>query len=125
MPPACPAPSEPSPFVLISRYTRAEAIADGVLVEIAPGAAKLAGINAPLAMTATAHAAAECGDPANLRVTLGRAVKAAFALAASESTDCEAPFSLATDKGLQEFKLHVGGGDNGELVFTIMLKGED
>jgi hypothetical protein len=120
-------------FDVIHRYTRAQAIADGVLVDITE-AAKQSGCKVHVAMTAAAYA--ECvevpqgteGVTAEDRLTeiLNMVRIAAHILPIA--SECIFPVILMTGEESAEMKLlklHLGGGDDGEPVLTILLPNED
>lgn len=98
----------------ISIYTRANAIADGVLIDVSE-IAKLQGFRYPVAMTATARA--EVGKD-NVESVLF-VIRLKLRKADKESDRINFRFF-----GCDMYAL-VHGGDNGEPVITIMLKGED
>lgn len=128
---------------VIDAYTRAEAIEDGVLVEVSPQEANAAGFGCPVALTREAwfscvereilhggqHEEPEEAENRRLRDLL----RAAALTVSSAPPDS---FSLAfTARGIppepgstpQEVRLIVcgGPGDAGEPVITVMLPGED
>lgn len=120
---------------IIHRYTRAQAIDDGVLAEIPAALAQQAGFLCPIAMTATAY-----GDvaewPANEpgQDTTGRLwdVLMAFKIAARHAgdSDCVTFTVLRVPRGgtaPRPVRLvgHIGPGDDGEMVMTVMFPGED
>ncbi len=118
---------------IIYRYTRRQAIEDGVLVDVTP-LAREAGIRYPTAMTATVWAACVDVPPAvpwqdekgrlwDLLSVLRFAIKAAkpadtiaFKVHVQNDRHPARPVSL---------KACCGPGDDGEPVITIMLPDED
>ena len=135
-------PSE-HPFFgeVISVYTRAQALADGVLIDAGPMAREV-GFRWPVAITAGAWA--DCvtwSDADSERQThqdqSGRLwdvlFMAAYAVRTSEKGGAELLFELyrvprdgqATESELTTLKLVVGPGDEGEPVTTILLPNED
>ena len=135
-------PSE-HPFFgeVISVYTRAQALADGVLID-AGTMAREAGFRWPVAITAGAWA--DCvawGDADSERQThqdqSGRLwdvlFMAAYAIRTNEKGGAELLFELyrvprdgnATQAELTTLKLVVSPGDDGEPVMTILLPNED
>jgi hypothetical protein len=126
---------------VISVYTRAEALADGVLVDAGP-MAREAGFRFPVAITAGAWADCIAWDDADSgRQThqdqSGRLWDVLFMAAhaaRTESRRCtERLFELyriprdgeATVAKLTTLKLVVGPGDDGAPVITILLPNED
>lgn len=132
---------------VIHTYSRAEAIADGVLVDVealAPGVAAEAGFKAPVALTEGVFE--DCvdwsdADDARKRTGTGQDVKgrlwdvlymAMVAARRNPGTD-RVTFTMVrvprAGRGLQPRKvqlvLHLGPGDTPEPVFTIMKPGED
>jgi hypothetical protein len=121
---------------LIPRYTRAEAIRDGVLIDVSP-TAREAGIRWPVALTTSAWA--QCvAVPAGLvcQDEAGRLVDALFllrwAIALSGRGACELRFGVHVRNDNRErtpplvrLKAVCGPGDHGEPVVTVMLPTED
>jgi hypothetical protein len=105
---------------VVHRYTRQEAIQDGVLVEVPPDLVREAGIKYHMALTDTAWA-----------LVIGRIwdVLMVFRFAAKQTDDGVMFFKVAVWDGTRSIdhalKGHVGPGDEGEPVITIMLPGED
>jgi hypothetical protein len=129
---------EDQPFgPIIYAYTRKQAIEDGVLVDLTrPGFGRLlplVGIRVHTAITATAFAAAVTRhfDADHADEAIGRAlvVLASFCKAARAHPGAGADRVYFTADGTdgQPVKLwaHIGPGDEGEPVLTIMLEGED
>ena len=127
---------------VISSYSRAQAIEDGVLVDLSDPAGDLAalvseaGIKFPVAMTAAAFAATiglTEDLPAGQNVE-GRAwdvlmcLRIAIQQSASKATD-RVDFRVGVWDGKRQLPVAlyalVGPGDQGEPVITIMLPGED
>jgi len=124
---------------LIYAYTRAQAIADGVLVDVSV-VAREAGFRIPVAMTATAWA--DCvawsdadskrqthqDEPGRLWDVLWMA-----SLAARRADGERFPFQIyrvprggrTTQPKLTTLHLHIGPGDAGEAVITILMPTED
>ncbi len=135
-------PNEHSFFgKVISVYTRAQALADGVLIDAGP-MAREAGFHWPVAITAGAWA--DCvawNDADSERQThqdqSGRLwdvlFMAAYAARANAEAGSELLFELyrvprdgqSTEAELTTLKLVVGPGDGGEPVMTILLPNED
>lgn len=125
---------------VISSYTRAQAIADGVLIDVTEQAAK-AGFNFPVAVTVTLwDKYIEWTDEDDAKQTLqdtnGRLWDVLcmlhFAIKRSKSTDhlfyqlSVIPRDGRSRKAkLIKLKSTVGPGDNFEPVITIMLPDED
>lgn len=130
---------------VIACYTRQQAIADGVLVEVAPELATQAGFRWPLALTAAAYADAvewtsetEARKPTwTAQDEAGRlwdvlTMASLTARKASTRTGRQAFGVLrvpAAGRGVQPrmttLHLVAGPGDNGERVLTVMLPAED
>lgn len=129
---------------VIHRYTRAQALADGVLVEVPADLARQAGLRWPVALTAAAWAdsvawtaAAEDAKPsATGQDETGRLwdVLTMTRLSASHrGPQQRRPVQVlrvpATGRGLRPrlMTLHLvaGPGDDGEPVLTLMMPGED
>lgn len=124
----------------IHRYTRKQAIADGLLVDVTQ-TAREAGFRVPVAMTAAAwDKAVAWSDTDSARQTpqdeAGRAwdvVWMAYIAALRASGSCRVPFQLyAVHRGgtakrprLMTLHMHIGPGDEGEAVITIMNPDED
>lgn len=125
-------------FEVISTYTRAQAIADGVLVDVTR-TAREAGYRVPVAMTAGAWADAVAWDEDNQglqdpdgrlwdvltlathtarRVGPGMSRVAFGVLRVPNEPD-------AIDPVLTTLHLHMGPGDAGEPVLTVLLPLED
>lgn len=135
-------PSE-HPFFgeVISVYTRAQALADGVLID-AGQMSREAGFRWPVAITAGAWADCVAWDDADSeRQTYqdqsGRLwdvlFMAAYAARENANAGSELLFELyrvsrdgrATEPELTKLKLVVGPGDDGEPVMTILMPNED
>jgi hypothetical protein len=131
---------------LISTYTRAEALADGVLVELDPAMCREAGILFPVAMTAAVHAdvvavhetaAKACQDVAGrtwdvlwmLRNAIRRSDDGSeirFTMYATVHTKSQYRRSRSPIAASEiVLKAVCGPGDNGEPVITIMWPSED
>lgn len=121
---------------LIHSYTRAQAIADGVLVDVSEWASSATGFHGgftiPVAVTA-----AVCGDLnaiperfVGIQDLRGRAHDLLFmaALAARrQPRNSDLLFSVLLDIGWtrrQDYRLTIGPGDNHEPVITIMSPDE-
>jgi hypothetical protein len=129
---------------IIHSYTRAQAIADGVLVAVPEADASEAGFRLPMAMTVAAHlwtVAWTPEDEARKGESTGQSERgrlwdvlylAALAGRHGRGQD-RVPFVVAvvprdgtsTRAVTRELVLHIGPGDAGEPVLTIMLPGED
>lgn len=135
-------PSE-HPFFgeVISVYTRAQALADGVLIDAGP-MAREAGFRWPVAVTAAAWE--DCvawsesdSDRQTHQDQSGRLwdvlFMAAYAARANAEAGSELCFELyrvprdghSTEAALTTLKLIVGPGDDAEPVMTILLPNED
>lgn len=126
---------------IISMYTRAQAIADGVLVDVTE-TAREAGFRCPVAITQGVYAECVAWDGEDSRRqthqdesgrlwdVLWMAADAARRGASGES---RTPYQLhcvprdgkSRTPALTTLHAHAGPGDNGELVITIMLPHED
>ena len=126
---------------IISTYTRAQAIEDGVLIDISL-TAKEAGFEWPVAITAGAWADCVAWSDTDSQAQVyqdqsGRLWDVIFmafqAISLSRETGDRLLFRLyrvprdghSTDAELTTLKLIVGPGDSGEPVITILLANED
>ena len=126
---------------IISTYTRAQAIEDGVLIDIS-STAKEAGFEWPVAMTAGAWADCVAWSDTDSQAQVyqdqsGRLWDVIFmafqAISLSRETGDRLLFRLyrvprdghSTDAEVTTLKLVVGPGDGGEPVITIVLPHED
>lgn len=127
---------------LISTYTRAQAIADGVLMDVSE-TAREAGFRWPVAMTAASYEDTVAWSTADSRRQTwqdesGRLwdvltmAKLAARAAAIHDEDTRVFGVLRVPRGgrgvrprLAQLVLRLGPGDLGEPVLTIMLQGED
>jgi hypothetical protein len=120
---------------VIHAYTRAQALADGELVDVT-GAAREAGFRVPVALTRGVAALVHADeDAANGQSTAGRrwdvlwmASVAARLHGAASRTTFEvifAPRTASERERVVDMVLHSGPGDEGEHVITIMLPEED
>jgi len=101
---------------LIHAYTRAQALADGVLVDVTD-AAEAVGVSIHTAMTAGLYA-----DAVRLLRAFG-AIRAA--LLAAPADEDRVYFTLRGVEGDVDAWAHIGPGDDGEPVLTLMRQGED
>lgn len=127
-------------FHVVSRYTRAQAMADGVLVDVSE-VGREAGFKLPLALTQAAWN--ECvawTEPDECRGAVGQSesgrlwdvvwMAAHAARLHRESGRDRATFSvLRVPRGGRRMErvalyVHIGGGDAGEPVATVLLEGE-
>ena len=117
---------------IISTYTRAEAIEDGVLIDVTE-TAKEAGIKVPTAVTAAVWS--EVITPDETRRSQGQSeegrlwdVLNILRYTAQRSKESTLTFYvLVKDQRLHKahLKSTIAGGDDGEPVITIMLPNED
>ena len=117
---------------IIYAYTRAQAIEDGVLVDLTD-IAKTRGILIPLALTSTAfHEALNApfitkGDELAPLFTIVRFID--WVRTACRANPTDGPEMIASftriDAKPVSLKIHIGPGDRGEPVFTVMLPDED
>jgi hypothetical protein len=118
------------PEVVIVRYTRGQALADGVLVDVSEWAnsrGMMGGFRIPVAMSAAVWAKVEA-PKGSTQDTRGRAHDVLWmaSLAARRQIDSDrASFTVRLGRGNVPMWIHVGPGDNAEPVATIMLEGED
>ncbi|NYJ76475.1 DUF6573 family protein [Allobranchiibius huperziae] len=145
---------EPSPFGtggIIHAYTREQALADGVLIELDPELTREAGIAAPVDLTTAAHAAVvawgetqeeaksegtgqdETGRAWDVLTMLRLAAPALHRRALAGDRAARVPFSVLvvppTGAGVHPRMvcLHavLGGDDLGRPLITVMLPTED
>lgn len=120
---------------VIFSYTRAQAIEDGVLVDESE-AAREVGIKCPLAVTTrVSELLGDCESPQSRRGRLHDLVwlaRCALHKAPARFTVWQQKFEVIMGRAhervsnpLREFVLHLGPGDEGELVATITRPGED
>ena len=126
---------------VISTYTRAQAIEDGVLVDAGP-TAKEVGFKLPVALTSAVWSDCVAWTDSDSRKMpfqdqSGRLYDvlfmAAFAIKTSTGTGDRLLYELyrvprdgfSTKPNLVTLKLIVGPGDDGRPVMTVMLPGED
>lgn len=118
------------PEVVIVRYTRAQAIADGTLVDVtewANSGAILGGFTIPVAMTAAVWSLVQKPDLGHEDVR-GRAHDVLWMALLAARTKLEsdrAYFTARLGRSDVRMWIHVGPGDNAEPVATILLEGED
>jgi hypothetical protein len=118
------------PDVTIVSYSRAQAIEDGVLVDVTEWASSremMGGFRIPVAMTAAVWAEVQAPED-SYESTRGRAndVLLMASLAARRHIDHDhANFTVEVGGEIIALWIHIGPGDNGEPVATIMLQGED
>lgn len=127
---------------VIHSYSRAEAIDDGVLVEVPEIASRAAGFKVPTAMTATAWGST-VGFGTDLAELLMKATAVlAAAMMEYRQSEHRARMGLAEPVGdrlafaydaeredggvdVVQLVMVIGPGDEGEPVGTVMLPGED
>jgi len=128
-------PNSPGPFDdadIISSYSREEAIADGVLVDVTPKAEE-AGFKVPIALTAALRARLE---PSERDAMLGQSFEGRlwdiFMVlrhhARASDTDTvtfDVVIAELDEQHTLHLKAHIGPGDNAEPVVTIMFENED
>jgi hypothetical protein len=127
---------------VVHRYTRTEAIFDGVLVDVSTMAAE-AGFGHPAAMASAAWADTVAWGQSNsamqdeagrlwdalwmasmaIRKPLGRREELADRLQYAFYRIPNEPDATEPTEAI--LVVHIGGGDNGEPVITIMLPNED
>jgi hypothetical protein len=118
---------------VISRYSREDALEDGMLVDVTD-TAREAGFTIPVAMTAgvweryvTIPKGVRCQDEDG---RLWDILWMAFNAARRNGNSSEISFTVYVRNDNRaprprQLKCHVGGGDHGEPVITICLAGED
>lgn len=118
---------------LVFRYTRADALNDGSLVDVSD-MAKKAGFKFPVAVTQQVMADIENGISKNKTDVNGRLwdvlymlhLKIKLSKSDSQWLLYELIMPVEGDKNTTyRLKAHIGPGDNGEAVITIMLPNED
>lgn len=113
---------------VISVYTRAQALEDGELVDVT-GAALDAGFKVPVAVTSAVWA--DLNQVPAMQDLAGRLWDMLFmgALAAKQNsgtTEFNYMFYMQVGRAKRyQAKMHIGGGDHGETVITIMRPEED
>lgn len=126
---------------VIHSYSRAEAIDDGVLVEIPESASQAAGFKVPMAMTAKVWATVGFGTDLAEMLAKSTAVLLAAMLeyrqsahrarmGLSEPVGDRLAFAYDAERDdggvdIVQLFLVIGPGDNAEPVGTVMLPGED
>ena len=132
-----------SPENVIFAYTRAQAIADGVLIDVSE-AAREAGFRFPVALTAQVWADCVAWEPEDSARQIHQDLSgrlwdvlwmASCAIRVQRGGDspCRLPYQLyvvprdgkSLRAGKVELHVHIGPGDAGEPVLTIMLPWED
>lgn len=124
----------------VYRYTRAQALADGCLVDVTE-TAREAGFRLPVALTSAAwHQTVEWTAEDSKRQTpqdesgrLWDVLWMSYLTAKRASGSCRVEFGLlvvprggaARRPQLMALHMHIGSGDDGEPVVTIMLPHED
>lgn len=124
----------------IHGYTRAQALKDGVLIDVS-ATAQEAGFRVPVALTSAAWSKAVAwSDADSARQTpqdeagrLWDVLWMSYMAARRASGSCRVPFQLhvvprggsAIQPRLLTLHMHLGPGDEGEPVITIMLPTED
>jgi hypothetical protein len=126
----------PEGFSAVHVYTRAQAIADGVLVDVT-ATAREAGFRVPVAVTAAVWADCVAWNQALELHPQDEAGRLWDLLRMAELEARRAPAAAAQRFGvlrvpsrgwrpeLVELMAHIGAGDDGEPVITIMQPGED
>jgi len=114
---------------VISTYTRAQAIEDGVLVDVSV-MARETGFRFPVAITAGVHDLIENIPPSQSHQDYkGRLWDVLYmASLAAKRGGSQVLYKLILHHGRKKYatlKMHIGPGDNGEPVITIMLPNED
>lgn len=119
-------------FEILSIYTRADAIADGTLVDMTQG--EIGDIcrqyfKIPIACTSTVWGLFERTLEENPLTSLNAlthdVIWYAYSVVRNMRDKSQVVFSCNMGESQQQFKLHVGPGDAGEPVLTLMLPDED
>jgi D-tyrosyl-tRNA(Tyr) deacylase len=119
-----------SDFHVIHSYTRAQALDDGVLVDVTEWASPremMRGFTIPVAMTAAVWALCEAPEESG-ESARGRAhdvLWMASLAARRHGNNDRANFLVEIGGETVALWLQIGPGDSGEPVATIMLQGED
>lgn len=110
---------------LIHCYTRADALEDGALVDASP-LAREAGFTVPVAFTAAAWGEAVRWTGDSSQDEAGRLwdVLSVLRVAAKRGGSI-VRFQVSVSRALVQLKAHIGPGDSGEPVVTILLPLED
>lgn len=122
-------------FEVVHRYTRMQAIADGVLVDVT-AQARGCGFTVPVAITGTLFADCESwadgadwgnGEPTAEQFVRWLLCFACETIRANKQTGVDRlPLSLTHFAGRPSTALvHIGPGDDGEPVVTLMYPGEE
>ena len=122
-------------FEVIHRYTRAQAIADGLLVDVT-AKARTCGFTVPVAMTATLLADCEGwaegaewgrGEPTPEQFVQWLLCFVCETIRASRAINTDRlTLPLAHFAGCQKSSvIHIGPGDDAEPVITLMYPGEE
>ena len=111
---------------VISTYTRAQALKDGVLVDVSP-AAKEAGFVWPVAVTSSLFRIINTFPKDSGQDLHGRLWDVLMVLRFSykKGGNFKVRFSDGKDYSTESLYAVAGPGDNGEPVITIMREGED
>lgn len=114
---------------VISVYTRAQALADGVLVDVSE-LAREAGFQIPVALTRTLHDGPVTPPKSNKVEDVNGRLWDVLWMASLKIRRCpdgadRVLFPVILGRKTYELKAVVGGGDSGEPVITIMLPDED
>lgn len=115
---------------VIHTYSRAQALADGVLVDVSEWASPremMGGFRIPVAVTAAVWALCEppAGSSESRRGRAHDVLWMAGLAARANRDEDRATFSVLIGGKAVAMWLHIGPGDAGEPVVTIMLDGED
>jgi hypothetical protein len=114
------------PDVVIVSYTRAQAIEDGVLVDVSEWASTremMGGFTIPVALTSAVWALVQAPEGSH-EDTRGRAHDVLW-LASCAARSSRTHFTVRLGNRDIRMWLHAGPGDDAEPVATIMLEGED
>jgi len=114
------------PDVVVFSYTRAQALEDGVLVDVSEWASPremMGGFTIPVAFTSAVWALVQAPE-ASHEDTRGRAHDVLW-LASCAARMSRTHFTVRLGNRDVRMWIHVGPGDEAEPVTTIMLEGED
>lgn len=107
---------------LIDAYSRADALADGVLVDVTR-AARAVGFTLPAAMTATAYEVLGAEDLMQLQRVMG-GLRVGAGMADRDADRVELEVCGRDGRWVRVWAV-IGPGDDAGAVLTVMLEGED
>ena len=112
---------------VIFRYTRADALRDGVLYDVSDPLGREAGIRVPVAVTAGVLATVDAIEEGSGESRDGRLwdILFMFAWAARSARGDRVDFAVQIGDRLEDLYALIGPGDEGEPVLTILHILED